>query len=95
MTADPKELLRTIVDECYMELNSDLGGCAYYQRCIGTPGFSDGICSFGCQEEPECITCEPTGGWPSQREGYDYATAWFESFWEMIEANYEPLRPLH
>lgn len=29
--------------------------CAYYRE--------GGLCSFGCWEEPRCITDEPEGGW--------------------------------
>lgn len=29
--------------------------CAYYR--------GEGICSFGCREEPVCLTDEPEGGW--------------------------------
>lgn len=41
---------------------SDLSTCDYFQRQYG--GDPDGICSFGCWEEPECVTCEPSEGWP-------------------------------
>lgn len=40
----------------------DRTSCAYYMRRFG--GDPKGICSFGYQEEPECVTCEPTNGWP-------------------------------
>lgn len=46
----------------------DLGTCPYYARSARLPGHDpEGICSFGCQEEPACITSEPSDGWPSQR----------------------------
>jgi hypothetical protein len=34
----------------------NLAECRYYQGV--------GSCSFGCRDEPECMTCEPPGGWP-------------------------------
>lgn len=39
----------------------DLGTCPYYAHYRGGPF---GTCSFGCREEPECVTCEPEEGWP-------------------------------
>lgn len=44
----------------------DYSECAYYKRCHGRPGYEDGICSFGCHDEPACITDEPEGGWPTR-----------------------------
>jgi hypothetical protein len=56
-------------DDWEYGLEWDLGNCAYYARYCGLPGADpNGICSFGCREEPGCITDEPDGGWPSQRE---------------------------
>lgn len=46
-------------------LRSDLTSCAYFMRQYG--GDPRGICSFGCQEEPACVTSQPKGGWPEQR----------------------------
>lgn len=43
----------------------DRGTCPYYQRAMG--GDPEGICSFGCVDEPMCVTCEPHNGWPSAR----------------------------
>ena len=44
----------------------DLGTCPYNQR--GKPGADpNGPCSFGCYDEPECQTCRPREGWPSDR----------------------------
>lgn len=34
-----------------------LSSCAYYQQ-VG-----DGKCSYGCWQEPRCITDEPLEGW--------------------------------
>lgn len=34
----------------------NLARCDHYQGC--------GICSFGCWEEPRCITEQPREGWP-------------------------------
>lgn len=45
------------------ELSPDYGTCGYYLWTKNQDGpFL--TCSFGCFEEPECITCEPDGGWP-------------------------------
>lgn len=44
-------------------LEGDRGSCPYYLRCLGVPGYEDGICGFGCREEPACVTCEPASGW--------------------------------
>lgn len=39
--------------------------CPYYRRYYALPGHDPrGICSFGCYDEPSCITDEPYGGWP-------------------------------
>lgn len=44
----------------------NLSTCAYY-RGVGT-------CSFGCRDEPACITCVPAEGWPNPlREMRTYA----------------------
>lgn len=42
-------------DECWY---MDLSECAYHQKA------GDRICSFGCESEPECMTCQPSNGWP-------------------------------
>jgi hypothetical protein len=40
--------------------------CPYYARHYELGGYRfDAICIFGCVDEPECVTCEPAGGWPS------------------------------
>lgn len=53
---------------------TNLGACDYYRRCKGEEGFENGVCGFGCREEPECVTCEPAGGWPppDQEDVWDY-----------------------
>lgn len=38
------------------EDSPNLAACDYYQGV--------GICSFGCSEEPSCMTDRPSGGWP-------------------------------
>jgi hypothetical protein len=39
--------------------------CPYYARYWCHEGHDpEAICTFGCRDEPECVTCEPTGGWP-------------------------------
>lgn len=40
-------------------MRRNLGSCPYYRHF--------GLCTFGCYSEPECITCEPEGGWPPVR----------------------------
>lgn len=45
----------------------NLGDCPYLRR-DGTEGaYGPNTCSHGCSQEPECVTCEPSGGWPSWR----------------------------
>lgn len=59
-TAPLVERLQAVHDEM-----DDRGMCPYFRR--GEPGQDPhGICSFGCREEPSCMTdyCPP--GWPSQ-----------------------------
>lgn len=52
--------LRTIHD-----LMDDPGMCAYFRR--GEEGQdARGSCSFGCREEPSCMTDIWPPGWPSQ-----------------------------
>ncbi len=56
-------------DQAWHEaMRSDLSTCPWYQREF--PGADpEGICSFGCVDEPECQTCEPQEGWPmAQRQ---------------------------
>ncbi len=42
------------------ELSAAYGQCPYFldQRT--------GTCSMGCREEPECMTCCPSEGWPEE-----------------------------
>ena len=45
----------------------DLGMCPYYARYESLPGHDPkATCTFGCRDEPQCLTCEPDGGWPSR-----------------------------
>ena len=37
----------------------DLGRCPYF--------LGEGKCATGCYEEPQCRTCQPDEGWPSER----------------------------
>lgn len=54
----------------------DLSGCAYYKRYIGAPGHDpNGTCSYGCREEPECVTSAPVGGW---RPATGVGSTWVE-----------------
>lgn len=58
----PRELLEELADPEQF----DLSWCAYYRR--GLPDADpEGICSYGCREEPACYTSEPTEGWPARR----------------------------
>lgn len=57
----------------WVEELEDLGTCAYYQRTYmeAFPDADpDGQCSFGCSEEPACLTSEPYHGWPNAREAF-------------------------
>lgn len=51
-----------IAAEAIHELHyNDLSSCPYYQRREG------GTCSFGCYDEPRCVTeCPGEPGWPSE-----------------------------
>lgn len=52
-------------EECWFD---DLGTCPYYARWCNAPGHDpEATCGFGCRDEPECVTCRPWGGWPSER----------------------------
>jgi hypothetical protein len=47
-------------------MSDDLGVCPYFWRYECLPGYDpDAVCAFGCRDEPECVTCAPSGGWPS------------------------------
>lgn len=46
----------------------DLGTCPYLRHAFLKQELPDGVapvCRGGCTEEPECVTMEPEGGWPS------------------------------
>lgn len=46
------------------EWDGDLGDCPYYARNYKLPGYDpEGICGYGCREEPGCVTGEPIDGW--------------------------------
>lgn len=50
-----------------LELDGDLGQCPYLARYESLPGHDPAAtCGYGCSDEPQCVTCEPTGGWPSR-----------------------------
>lgn len=91
LTVD-RELLLAIMQDVEMEMSSDLGQCPYLERWIGSEGYGDAVCFRGCQEEPECVTCEPEGGWPSRAPGFDYDAAFVECLAGVIEANPEVVR---
>lgn len=43
--------------------------CPYFQRFQGLPGHDpNATCTFGCWQEPRCITDEPMRGWPELGE---------------------------
>lgn len=49
-----------------VEREEDLGTCEYFRRYHKLEPYDpEAICSFGCVEEPACITCMPGEGWPS------------------------------
>lgn len=53
----------------------DLGTCPYFARYWGHKGHDpEAVCAFGCRDEPECVTCRPTGGWPSERAPHSAAS---------------------
>ena len=47
---------------------TDFGMCPYLARWQGVAGSDpEAGCFDGhCTDEPECVTCEPRGGWPSR-----------------------------
>lgn len=54
------------------EHGPDLGTCPYFLKSSGVPkelaglgAYGPATCAFGCTTEPECVTCEPSAGWPS------------------------------
>jgi hypothetical protein len=64
------ELGPRIEQEEYEDEDEDLGICPYYARYYAIKGYDgNAVCSFGCSDEPQCITCEPLEGWPSNRVG--------------------------
>lgn len=54
-------------DECWHE--PKWWTCAYYQT-VDKTGVQTQPCSFGCYDEPNCVTGQPSEGWP---EGGDRA----------------------
>ena len=38
------------------EYEFDYSSCDYFLRCQGVAGYENGTCTFGCWEEPRCIT---------------------------------------
>ena len=39
--------------------------CAYYQTAYKGVGDKTLPCSFGCYDEPNCVTGQPSEGWPA------------------------------
>lgn len=57
--------LRETLDEYQTD---DLSDCPYFARFTNQPGHDpEATCSYGCVDEPACVTCEPSEGWPIQR----------------------------
>lgn len=60
---DPDVLAETYRD--------NLSECPYWARYRGDPepwpegAYGPGTCIFGCSQEPECVTMQPTEGWPA------------------------------
>lgn len=47
----------------------DMSDCPYFARYSGLPGSDpNGTCSYGCRDEPSCITDRPRHGWPSEQK---------------------------
>lgn len=40
--------------------------CRYYQTVERTDGRPAEMCSFGCHDEPNCVTGQPTEGWQTE-----------------------------
>lgn len=46
----------------------NLGDCPYLARWNALPGHDpEATCAYGCSDEPDCVTCQPSGGWPVPR----------------------------
>lgn len=46
----------------------DMSDCPYFARYVRAPIHDPaGTCSYGCRDEPECITGRPLHGWPSEQ----------------------------
>lgn len=61
-------------DLAYEGDETDLSSCPYFQT-MTKPDAERGTCSFGCWDEPRCITCEPENGWPGMRAVPDAAVS--------------------
>ena len=47
---------------------TDLSDCPYFRRYAGMEGHDpEGTCSYGCRDEPSCVTDRPLHGWPSEQ----------------------------
>lgn len=72
-TREADEAFLAYLDRHYAEPDddegeADLGGCPYYALYRRLPGHDpNAICGSGCVDEPACVTCEPTEGWPSRK----------------------------
>lgn len=44
-------------------LDEDRGSCPYYLKNGKEGAHGVNTCSFGCYDEPSCMTDEPNGGW--------------------------------
>lgn len=44
--------------------------CRYYQTADRADVATE-PCSFGCWEEPNCVTGQPSEGWPTEEDTHD------------------------
>lgn len=61
-----------IVAQAIHNQGEDLSDCPYRLTC-NNPDVPTEQCGGGCHDEPQCMTCAPTGGWPREVLAERYA----------------------
>lgn len=51
-----------------LEPEMDMSNCPYYRQDGSLGHYGPNTCLGGCYSEPACVTMQPEGGWPSERE---------------------------
>lgn len=62
-------MVNEVCDSCgRIAPDLDMSDCPYFRRYGGAEGHDpNGTCSYGCRDEPSCITDRPLHGWPSEQ----------------------------